>query len=98
MSKAKFIEINQKELKMITEEADKKLRAVGIAISQQDAIPTIAASFLKMVEKHVSENRGEEINFCQLFDIGVEEDGSPYLVPGQEFKLLIKSDDESEDE
>lgn len=97
MSKAKFIEINQKDLKTVTEDAAKKLAANGITIDVPEAIPTIALAFLKQTAKFVAENK-EEINFCQLFDMGVEEDGTPYLVPGQELKLLTKSDDESEDE
>ena len=97
MSQAKFIEINQKELKTISKDAKEKLREVGIEISMEEAIPTIAASFLKQAIKHVGETK-EELNFLQLFDLGVDEDGTAYGVPGQELKLLIKSDDESEDE
>lgn len=98
MSEVKFIEVEQKELKAIAKDAQEKLRAVGIDVPAEDAIPTIASVFLKHAVKLVAETKGE-INVCQLFDMGIdEEDGEAYLVPGQEFKLLIKSDDESEDE
>ena len=41
------------------------------------------------------------INFCQLIDFGLvylEEEVTPTIVAGQEFKLIIKNDDETEDD
>lgn len=97
-TKAKFIEIEQKELKAISKDAQDRLREAGIDIPMEDAIPTIAVAFLKQAIKHVAVTK-EELNLLQLFDMGIdEEDNTPYLVAGQELKLLIKSDDESEDE
>lgn len=106
-SKAKFIEVQEqsKELKAITEKAQAYLIENGITISQMEAIPTIVYGFLQQTIQYLNKAKTEddevELNMMQLFDIGIsstDEGMVPYLTPGQEFKLLIKSDDESEEE
>lgn len=95
---AKFLELDQSELVEILNNAQAKLNEVGVSIPHQECILTIAYLFMKQSLQYVATTQ-TEINFCQLFDMGIdEEDLSPYMVAGQEFKLLIKSDEESEDE
>lgn len=91
--------------------AEKLDRENNITITVSDAIPTIAYEFIKnlfdIVVKNKSMTTDIEIDFAGLMDIGVsyrdgedgEKDGNftPYLNAGQEFKLMTKSDDESED-
>jgi len=112
--KAKLIEIrdNKKELMEISERAQAVLDQENrIKITQAAAIPTIVYAFLRETINYLNRNKvsGQdiEINLMQLMDIGIsfresdgEKDGNftPYITPGQEFKLLVKDDEETEDE
>lgn len=109
----KHIEIteNKQEIELIAQKTCEILSAEhGISITEQAAAGTVAYVFLKQAIKFVSENRQENtevvINLFQLLDVGVsheevdgEKDGNyvPFVAPGQEFKLLVKSDDGTED-
>lgn len=87
-------------------------REHNIIISNPDAIPTIVYQFLKVAiaELNKMKKRGEdvEINLMHLLELGVtwreaedeEKEGNfaPSCTPGQEFKLEIKNDGDSEDE
>jgi len=84
----------------------------NILITHSAAIPTIAYAFLKEAVVFLNENKAVganiEINLMQLLDLGIshrepdddstEKDGNftPYSRPGQEFKLLVKSDEDTE--
>lgn len=111
----RLIEIrqNEKEIKNIAEVTKKILDSENnICITMADAIPTIAYVFLRETINFLNQKKaaGEdvEINFMQLFDIGIshqeledaEKEGNftPFLRPGQEFKLLVKSDETTEED
>jgi hypothetical protein len=103
---------NEKEILKIAERAAKFLEAEhNIVISPSQAIPTIAYSFLREAISFANENKAPgtdyDINLMQLIDIGIshreneeaEKEGNytPYARPGQEFKLLVKDDEETEE-
>lgn len=111
---AKLIEIrdDKKPIGEISEKTQKILaQEHHIKISLAEAIPTIAYVFLREAINYLNKNKASgqdvEINLMQLFDMGIsfrESDGekegnfTPYLTPGQEFKLLVKNDEATEDE
>jgi DNA polymerase III delta prime subunit len=103
---------NEKEIRQIAENAAKVLEAEhNITISVPEAIGTISYAFLREAINHLNANKeaGSDtvINMMQLFDMGIshreneeaEKEGNftPYLTPGQEFKLLVKDDGETEE-
>lgn len=103
---------NEKEILKIAEKAAKYLESENqIIISHSQAIPTIAYAFLREAIEYLKENKTAgsdiELNLMQLLDIGVsyrenedaEKEGNftPYATPGQEFKMLVKDDDETEE-
>lgn len=112
--KARLIEIrdDQKALMEISERAKNVLQQENrIKIGLADAIPTIVYAFLRETINYLNRNKttGQdiEVNLMQLMDIGItyrESDGekegnfTPFITPGQEFKLLVKDDDETEEE
>lgn len=66
-------------------------------------LATITHEFIAAIIEELNSNKVEdgtvEINMAQLFDIGIHSaDGkfTPYLRPGQEFKLLVKDDNVTE--
>ncbi len=92
------LELNKEVLDAILTDAQKRLEQVSIIIPHKEKILPIFRTFIRQSMRHVVDNQSE-LNFCQLFDLGVdEEDLLPYMVAGQEFKLLIKSDEDSEEE
>lgn len=103
---------NEQEILKISEKAAKYLEAEhNIVISHAQAIPTFAYAFLREAINYLKENKAAgtdvELNLMQLLDIGVshrendeaEKEGNytPYARPGQEFKLLVKDDDDTEE-
>lgn len=103
---------NEKEINHIAENAAKLLETENnIVISQPAAIPTIAHAFLREAINYLAANKttgGDiELNLMQLLDVGIsyrendeaEKEGNftPYATPGQEFKLLIKDDEDTEE-
>lgn len=103
---------NEKDILKISEKAGKYLESEhNIGISHPQAIATIAYGFLREAIAYVNENKAPgtdfSINLMQLIDLGVthrendeaEKEGNytPYAAPGQEFKLLVKDDDETEE-
>jgi len=104
---------NEKEIMKVAEKAQKYLEEENnIVITHPAAIPTIGYAFLRCLIEHLNENKSVgnniEINVMQLFDMGIsyrenddaEKEGNfdPYLRPGQEFKLLVKDDGETEED
>jgi hypothetical protein len=104
---------NEKEIMKIALKAQTVLTEENnISISHAEAIPSIAYVFMKemigYLNEHKSAGTDVEINFMQLMDIGIshrenddaEKEGNftPFVRPGQEFKLLIKDDNATEDE
>jgi hypothetical protein len=104
---------NEKEIQKIAERAQKFLDEENhIVISHAQAIPTIAYAFLRETINFLNENKSAgndiEINVMQLLDLGIshresddaEKEGNftPYARAGQEFKLLVKDDDATEEE
>lgn len=103
---------NEKELMKIAERAQKVLDAEhNLVITAHQAVPTIAYVFLRETIAYVNEHKAAgtdfELNLMQLLDIGVshrendeaEKEGNytPYARPGQEFKLLVKDDNDTEE-
>lgn len=104
---------NAKEIAKISEMCQTKLKEENnIKISEAVAIPTIAYQFCAAMVDYLNKKKGEgkdvSINFLQLFDIGITHDAdneaekegnfTPYLTPGQEMKLRVKSDEATEEE
>lgn len=111
-SKLIEIRNNEKEITKIAENAMRVLKDEhSITISHGAAIPTVAYAFLREAVAYLNNNKtlggDTEINLFQLMDIGIShrenEDGekegnfTPYINPGQEFKLLVKDDGETEE-
>lgn len=103
---------NESEIAAISEAAAKILQSEhNIKFSNPVGLPTVVYTFLKATMQHLAQNKTEgedsEINLFQLLDIGIsyregedgEKDGNftPYAVPGQEFKLIVKDDENTED-
>lgn len=106
------IQDNQKEITKIAERAGKYLAAEhNISIDPVMAIPTIAYVFFREMILFVNENKSAghdySIDFLKLAEIGVshrmneegEKEGNyvPFITPGQEMKLLVKDDGETEE-
>lgn len=104
---------DSKEIMEIAEAAHKYLYAEhNINLEPSKAIPTIAYAFLRQTIEFINEKKAPDtdysINLMQLLDIGIshrsnedaEKEGNytPYARPGQEFKLLVKDDNETETE
>jgi hypothetical protein len=104
---------NEKEIKKISERAQTLLlEQFGIDVTNSEGIPTIAYAFFSSAMAFVNERKAPgtdySVNLMQLFEIGINhrvtEDGEkegnyvPFLVPGQEFKLMVKDDSETEQE
>jgi hypothetical protein len=104
---------NEKEITKISDRAQKLLdEEYHIVISHAQAIPTIVYAFMKETVNFLNQNKSAgndiEINLMQLLDLGIshresddaEKEGNftPYARPGQEFKLLVKDDEETEAE
>lgn len=84
----------------------------NIDITRADAIPTIVYEYMVTLFKYIGDHKSTEENFelkfADLFRAGVSyresEDGekdanfTPYLIPGSTFKILVKSDDTTEEE
>lgn len=95
---------NEKEILEIAEKTRAELSAeYKINIPMPEVLPTIVGVYIEELIKHVVKNKTNdgiyEINFMQLFDIGVEgQDNSydPILVAGQGSKLFTKDDDVTE--
>lgn len=103
---------NQTEIMNIAKYAQKYLEAENnIHVTHHEVIPTIAFAFFRGMIDHLNQNktpgRDVEINVLDLFDIGIayreneeaEKEGNftPFMRPGQEFKLLVKDDDQTEE-
>jgi hypothetical protein len=103
---------NEKEILKIAEKAAKYLESENnIVVSHAQAIPTIAYGFLREAINYLNEQKAAgsdiELNLMQLIDLGIsyrendeaEKEGNftPYAAPGQEFKLLVKDDAETEE-
>lgn len=103
---------NVEEIKKIAQRAQILLdEEHNINIPLPEAVPTIAYVFMKSAIMYLNENKEKgtdiSLNLMQLMDIGItyrgndeaEKDGNftPSLVPGQEFKLLIKDDGDTEE-
>lgn len=104
---------DEKAFMKIADRAQKYLESENnISISHAQAIPTIAYAFLREAINYLNEQKSTgqdvELNLMQLLDIGIshrendeaEKEGNftPYARPGQEFKLLVKDDNETEEE
>lgn len=103
---------NKKEISKIAERAQKFLDSEnGIVITDPRVVATTTYVFLREAIKYLSEHKADadktELNLLQLIDIGVskrendeaEKEGNytPYANAGQEFKLLVKDDDDTEE-
>lgn len=110
---SKFIEVqeNVNEINQIAEATFKTL-ADEFAIKFPDAnpLPTVVYVFLKEAAKVLSEQKEEgsevSLNLFHMLEMGIsheevegEKDGNftPFAIPGQEFKLMVKSDDSTEE-
>lgn len=104
---------DEKAIMTIAERAQKYLDAEHkITITHEQIIPTIVYGFLREAINFLNEQKSGseevELNLMQLLDIGIsyreneesEKEGNytPYARPGQEFKLLVKDDEDTEDE
>jgi len=104
---------NQKEIAKICDRANKALISEhNINVTHAPAIATISYRFLQQAIAYLNEKKtaGEDIsiNLMQLFDMGISyrenDEGekvgnfTPFLIPGQEFKLMVKDDGVTEDE
>lgn len=103
---------NEAEILKIAERAQRALDSENnIVIPHAPAIATIAYVFLREAVKFMVDTKtpGEDahLDLLQLIEIGIternndeaEKDGNltPYVTPGKEMKLLVKSDDETEE-
>lgn len=99
MKKSRIITIekNEKEILEISEKSSKELaQNYKINITNFEGIPTIVSVVFQELFKFIGENPDEEINFMELFGVGKDEDGV-LMYPGPGMKLLVKSDDETEE-
>lgn len=99
------------DINAINEAAKEALkRDANIRIDPPHVISTIAYHFLRQTINHVKATAEpgtqSEVNLFNLLTVGIsiedidaEKDGNivPYLEPGQEMKLLVKSDGDTED-
>lgn len=106
------IKVNEKEVLKIAERAQKLLKEqFGVDVTSVSGIPTITYAFISSAMSFVNERKSQDgeykLNIMELFDLGVsyraaeegEKDGNftPFMIPGQEFKLLIKDDSSTEE-
>lgn len=99
MKKSRIITIekNEKEILEISEKSSKELsQNYKINITNFEGIPTMVSVVFQELFKFIGENPDEEINFMELFGVGKDEDGV-FMYPGPGMKLLVKSDDETEE-
>lgn len=102
----------EKEIAKIAEAAKAHLKHENnITVTSAIAIPTIAYAFLREAIAYVNQNKSTDsdftLNLMQLIDLGVsyrenedaEKEGNytPFAAPGQEFKLLVKDDADTEE-
>lgn len=91
------IEKDQAEIVQIAEKAAKELRENHkIKFTNFIGIPTIVTVLFQEMFKYIAEHPEEELNFMELFTSGKDEEGV-YMYPGPGMKLLVKSDDETEE-
>lgn len=103
---------NRKEIMEIAERTNISSKSkYGMSFKNPEWIPTLAYEFMMQAVLFLNEKKaaGEdvELNMFQLFDMGIthrendeaEKEGNftPYLTPGQEFKLLVKDDGDTEE-
>lgn len=93
------IEKNEKEILDISEKTLDELWSNNkIKLSNFVGIPTIVYVVLSEMFKYVGENKIEDLNFMELAYVGIDEEtGEPTMVPGQDMRLLVKSDDLTEE-
>lgn len=92
------IEKDQAEIIQIAEKSAKELRENHkIRFTNFVGIPTIVNVLFQEMFKYIGEHPEEgELNFMELFTVGKDEEGV-YMYPGPGMKLLVKSDDETEE-
>jgi hypothetical protein len=100
------LDITEQQLK-IAQGTLRRLKNRGIALDDATSIAKITRATLielaLLINESRSQSEDEEINLLQLIDAGVSYDEVnsefiPYARPGQEFKLLVKDDDATEEE
>lgn len=99
MKKSRIITIekNEKEILEVAERSSKELaQNYKIHITNFEGIPTIVSVVYQELFKYIGEHLEEEINFMELFGAGKDDDGV-FMYPGPGMKLLVKSDDETEE-
>lgn len=99
MKKARIITIekNEKEILEVAEKSSKELyQNHKIKITNFEGIPTMVSVVFQELFKFVGENPDTEINFMELFGVGKDDEGL-FMYPGPGMKLLVKSDDETEE-
>lgn len=92
------IEKDQAEILQIAEMAAKDLaQNHKIKFTNFIGIPTMITILFQEMFKYISEHPEDgEINFMELFTSGKDEEGL-FMYPGPGMKLLVKSDDETEE-
>lgn len=103
---------NAKEIQKINERAQKLLLdQFGVDVTSATGIPTIAYAFFVSAMAFVNERKAPgtdySLNILQLFELGVshreteegEKEGNytPFIIPGPEFKIIVKDDSETEE-
>lgn len=100
-SRKLIIEKNEQEILQIAEKTATDLkRDYNIVVSGFEGIPTITYEFFHQLIKYMGENPDVDgINFLELFGVDRDEENVNSLTfyPGPDMKLLIKSDDETEE-
>ena len=92
------IEKDQEEIIQIAEKASKELQQNHkIRFTNFIGIPTMVTVLFQEMFKYIAEHPDEgELNFMELFTVGKDDEGL-YMYPGPGMKLLVKSDDETEE-
>lgn len=92
------IEKDQAEIVQIAEKAAKELgQNHKIKFTNFIGIPTMVTVLFQEMFKYIAEHPEEgELNFMELFTAGKDDEGL-YMYPGPGMKLLVKSDDETEE-
>ena len=91
------IEKNEKEILEISEKTCKELaQNYKINITNFEGVPTIVSVVFQELFKYLGQHPDEEINFMELFGAGKDDEGV-FMYPGPGMKLLVKSDDETEE-
>ncbi len=69
-----------------------------IKVSSAVPIPTIAYVFLREMISYIGENSIEDLNFLELFYMGIDPDEDKLIsYPGPNMKLDIKGDNKTEE-